>query len=1280
MIIAGKEEVCKDESVVFELPLWGSTNYTWSITPNIPMENAQNINQKIIKFSQVGTYTLTCKVYCPFLDCGELTVQTKTITVKPVLNIDGKESICVGGTTSFTTNANNQSSANNQWTLYKNKDVLATSTGSTFSYTFTDSGRYKLEVTNPDYCNTAVKYLEAYTLPVPQITGNHSVCPKDGDSLTVINANPNYWVHWSCDVLNAYPHELTSESTFVVKFGGLVGDVKARFEDKSNHCMSDVTTFEIHAVELDDLTPFLPTQITGKKSGDTIRLQIPKQNGVFYRWSVPVGRATILTDFTSNNAVFVINRSKDGTYPDFQIKLRRITCNYYEYPVDDFVTVSGVTDSKITVSGNKCKNTPITFSTNRIDTANAHYTWIIDGVQQATHTKTIQHTFTTTGHKIVKLKYQINGLAPYIQTMALDIKDCGGATTNSLDYLEELTDVGIIPGEAVNSIIPPINDTFSHFFDTNMPPLNYYDGDFDLYYDCKTNAVYIDNIKSGNYKNPIYNPYSSPYLRWQKDGGTVHSVNPITTTTISISTYGYGTYSVAFNDTQKTFVKEITVYPPTTNIFGAITFPNYNGKSLCGETPYTFTANISGDYDYCYWDFGNGSIMEDNPIEYTYGYNDSQDEYWACIVAVDKNGCQYRLDSVFCKIKDGVELGKLSASAPICPGGTNVIKLDKKNDILHPIQPILWNPTKEAINDNGDTMEYLAYYTGDYLVKIQDTAGCISESSANVYFHNKPVAEFIAFSQSYCEGDGFIVCFGENGYRYDWKITSNGQVIDEKFSVTDNVYNIGSLPTGTYNVEVTVYTEKNCSDSISGIFTIYPNPSSPSLFIDPEKGCIHNPPVKLVGTPSEVYWSNGTHGNNAYYYQAGLVKAFVKDLATGCTSASEDILITPAPNLEALLSGCYEKCMPDTMETFGLSPIPFNQWLWNLDNHTIQAGTEQNPTLHLPVEGVYNMQAYYGDFNCYVKSDDLQIIQPEICDCDGITVQVVRTDYKIVHCRITYETEIIICNNTDDVLNVSQLLSQQEVNIINIQGNTTIPPHGCETFIITFKVDPSLDCANFTIIDGYRRCIREFAVKLNHKENIKQDRCYVYPETLNSSSSDGLVVDLDFVLRVPTLSSVFAVWTEPQGVITYDYDNNNDLIHGFAVFDAIKLHQMAQNGEEICFYVLMCKNCELCLAEFCIMADDILRMMTHKSQKQSISEQQSEEVYLQPNPATNKVTIVGLNNEQIDNISVLDMTGKELLKNNSTNVINIANLQKGSYLVVVKDKENKVYYLKLIKQ
>lgn len=1279
VIIAGKEEVCKDESVVFELPLWGSTDYTWEIQPNIPMTDAQNVNQKIVKFSQVGTYTLTCKVHCPFLDCGELTVQSKTITVKPVLDIDGKESICIGGTTSFATNTNNQNAANNQWTLYKNKDVLATSTGSTFIYTFTDSGRYKLEVTNSDYCNTAVKYLEAYTLPVPQITGNHSVCPKDGDSLTVINANPNYWIHWSCDVPNAYPHELTSESTFVIRFGGLVGDVKARFEDKSNHCMSDVTTFEIQAVELEDLTPFLPTQITGKKSGDTIRLQMPKQNGVFYRWSVPVGRATILTDFTSNNAVFVINRSKDGTYPDFQIKLRRITCNDYENPVDDVVTVSGVTDSKITVSGDKCKNTPITFSTNRIDTANAHYTWIIDGVQQATHTKTIQHTFTTIGHKIVKLKYQINGLAPYIQTMALDIKDCGGATTNSLDYLEELTDVGIMPGEAVNSIIPPIIDTFSHIFDTNMPPLNYYDGDFDLYYDCKTNAVYIDNIKSGNYKDMICNPYSSSYLRWQKDGGTVHSVNPITTTSISISTYGYGTYSVAFNDTQKTFVKEINVYPPTTNILGAITFPNYNGKSLCGETPYTFTANISGDYDYCYWDFGNGSIMEDNPIEYTYGYNYSQDEYWACIVAVDKNGCHHRLDSVFCKIQEGVELGKLSAYNAVCPGGTNVIKLEstKKNN---PIQPILWNPTKEAINDNGNTMEYLAYQTGDYLVKIQDTTGCISESSANVYFHNKPVAEFITFSQSYCKGYGFIVCFGENGYRYDWKITSDGQVIDEKFSVTDNVYNIGSLSTGTYKVEVTVYTEKNCSDSISGIFTIYSNPPSPTLTIDPNNACIHEPPVIISGTPAEVFWSNGTHGKKAFYYQSGTVNAFVQDMSTGCTSPRVEISIAPAPNLDALLSGCYEKCVPAKMETFGLSPIPFSKWLWNLNGSYIQSGAEQNPTLDIPGEGVYNMDANYNNYNCFVQSNDLQIIQPKICDCEGIVIRQGNTRYSIRDCRIIYEIEVIVCNNSDEVLNINQWLSQQEVNIINIQDSntTTISQHRCKAFIITFEVNPSLDCANFTIVDEKRDCIREFALSLNHKENIPQGRCVIHVDKMNCST-DGLVVDVDFTMDIVNQANVLAVWTEPQGVVTYNYDGVVT-VSGFAVFDRLKLQQMAENRERICFYVLMCKDDELCIADYCVRAVDILKQLDSKIQKQNISEQQIDEIYLQPNPATNKVTIVGLSNEQIANATVLDMTGKELLKDNSTNVIDIEKLQKGSYLVVVKDKENKVYYLKLIKQ
>lgn len=93
-----------------------------------------------------------------------------------------------------------------------------------------------------------------------------------------------------------------------------------------------------------------------------------------------------------------------------------------------------------------------------------------------------------------------------------------------------------------------------------------------------------------------------------------------------------------------------------------------------------------------------------------------------------------------------------------------------------------------------------------------------------------------------------------------------------------------------------------------------------------------------------------------------------------------------------------------------------------------------------------------------------------------------------------------------------------------------------------------------------------------------------------------------------------------------------------------------------------------------------LRYVNNKSQKQKDLKQQTDDVYLLPNPATNEVKIVGLTKEQITSLVIMDLSAKELIRNHQTNAIDISKIEKGSYLVVVKDNNNKIYYLKLIKQ
>ena len=73
-----------------------------------------------------------------------------------------------------------------------------------------------------------------------------------------------------------------------------------------------------------------------------------------------------------------------------------------------------------------------------------------------------------------------------------------------------------------------------------------------------------------------------------------------------------------------------------------------------------------------------------------------------------------------------------------------------------------------------------------------------------------------------------------------------------------------------------------------------------------------------------------------------------------------------------------------------------------------------------------------------------------------------------------------------------------------------------------------------------------------------------------------------------------------------------------------------------------------------------------------------DEYTLSPNPANNEVIVKGAN--EIREITILDMQGKELKSFYNTDKFNISFLKNGTYIIRIKDSENKVHYQKLIKQ
>ena len=88
----------------------------------------------------------------------------------------------------------------------------------------------------------------------------------------------------------------------------------------------------------------------------------------------------------------------------------------------------------------------------------------------------------------------------------------------------------------------------------------------------------------------------------------------------------------------------------------------------------------------------------------------------------------------------------------------------------------------------------------------------------------------------------------------------------------------------------------------------------------------------------------------------------------------------------------------------------------------------------------------------------------------------------------------------------------------------------------------------------------------------------------------------------------------------------------------------------------------------------------------------TEEYILTPNPANNEVEIKTTNREKttkqyitttentIRQVVILDLQGKELKTFDNTTTFNIAFLKPGTYLLKIKDSENKLHYQELIKQ
>lgn len=1380
--IAGQDQVCLGDNIVYSLPLWGSTDYIWTITPNTAsVYSGENLNEKVINFGQPGTYTISCSYKCQFLNCGFISSQPKTVVVRPKLSINGNREICLYSTGNFSTNSTDPVN----WILYKNGQPIINITATTLSYDFNTMDSYYLTAENSSYCNIAniyIKMKQKPTLSLSEITGETNICPNSSVLLKYTGSSYNNYIKWEHNILHATPSSIIGDEV-TISFENNFGEISVFKVDEETRCVSDPVLYVIN--ELIPATIDLPSNIDNQCAGSIIHFDIPEQEGVFYEWTIsPAECATVTGDKTLGEVDILVNRKTN--YVPFTINFNRTYCNNTQLTQVQVTVNQG--EPTISFDNQVCSNHDITFTANGCDDNDNNYIWEIDGGSH--QGKMVTHAFSTGGTYNVKMTYRPStdyapitkeGTITVSNSPTLNISRSSNTLTASVNYDSDNSPAHSYsyswefgPGEthisssascnlnngygnykctvtnintncaaedtyiydnypvinipisttsscatitATANIPTPLNLTWStspgsdivlsnntqtativynkagqHTIKaTAISGGNKYEGQktvivpfvpkFKLMYDCATNNIIITsqsefyNINQQTLTFSISNG-NRPYLLTLSPNQPYLAINvpAVQTQTTYTITLNYGDCSLA---------KEITIYPPT-NIL-AISSPN--NTNLCQDVKFPFIADVSGEADNYSWDFGDGSNFGGNGIIHTFGLESGLESVrkLVTLTVIDKNGCSHVSSKLFTIKSDDIKNTSLmfDNDIEVCPGTARMIKYPYPNNIFS----YQWSPNKLAINTTANINEYNTFYTGDYEVKLISNIGCIGNKKINVEFLNKPEIIFDVFNYKNCGNHVRFRCLNSN-YYFNWIIVDpNGNTEFIANNTTQNSISFDAQMTGFYSLFVEVTNSDGCSNSITLPFVVYAAPDKPVISFGGNP-CIHQPAVILQEQLGRnINWNIGEIGVTASYFTPGYASAFYIDPQTGCKSDTTRFFINPAPNFDALLTGCYKKCVPTTMPVYQLSPIQ-TDWKWYFNNNGIFDGNTRSFTLPIPDFGEYFMEAWYGN-GCFVTSPKLNIEPKEPCDCEGIEINnLEKYNCRVEECRLIYYVDIEVCNYSGYQITFDQINAMTGVNMISNPIPFTLQDGECKIISLEFELtDPSVPFAQFGLYSSERDCLRDFAISLDLSECVSTKECEIEIESLEflpELSTKNNNVAFQFILSLPYVPQIINnVWASHDGIQYYNYSGGTT-IDGVAFFNYGDISQLANEGKDVCFSIIMCVDNKICKATVCIAAKKLIEMSDGNYVKSKYNENniniahEQLKPYLVPNPASTNVTIKGID-EDIVSLILIDMNGKTLKEINFTNTINVTDIDKGIYILRVKSISNSIYYLKLIR-
>lgn len=404
--IEGESDVCLGEAVLYTLPLLGSTEYQWSVSPITGVDTAMknNSNELWLVFNQPGTFTVRCTYRCGFLGCGPYTADSMVITVKPVLAITGDERICVANACNLQTSP----AVSAQWTAYdmtSGNTVAATATGATFSHTFGHAGRYLITAENASYCGPATFVLNVADLPpAPTVAdlnpdNRHTACPYSGIALNGTPSDPSYSLVWAPACSTAAPQTFCGDSV-TISYQANVCNVLVYNYDRVLQCRS-ATPYVHQVLPLMPEPLNIPSPITVCPGSLIVwgDVEVPDQSreAMLYEWTMDHNKqycASVVGSHLDNGVTLAVNETNPLT--SFYVNLERKWCGGNTADTAILITVTSADTCTLHISGpdTVCVHSTALFTGSGCDTAT--YRWAAED-ELGGDTTTFSHTFMREG-------------------------------------------------------------------------------------------------------------------------------------------------------------------------------------------------------------------------------------------------------------------------------------------------------------------------------------------------------------------------------------------------------------------------------------------------------------------------------------------------------------------------------------------------------------------------------------------------------------------------------------------------------------------------------------------------------------------------------------------------------------------------------------------------------------------------------------------------------------------------------------------------------------------